>query len=246
MLELKSQEEMSLCAKLASKIIALGEEIGQVKAEGHNKHSGYDYVGYEQVNAMLRTYLVKHKLSIIPEVHDITETAHAGVNASGKPTTTIRTIVKGSMMLIDTETGYSIERKFVGADQDTGGKSVGQAVTEMLKRFELKLFHISTKSDIDPDSRTEELPDPKSPQPQPPRRPAAPSRPATPPQSATGSVFSETLMAEFNMDPDKVLIRFKEMKPDAANVASVNDLPGHTKAWISANLAKFQDCGLAQ
>jgi hypothetical protein len=237
--ELESQEGMMRRAKLASKIIAIGEVIGQVNPEGHNKHSNYDFVGYEQVNAILRTYLPKYKLSIIPEIYDIIETAYSGVNSLGKPTTTIRTIVKGSMMIVDTETGYSIERKFVGADQDTGGKSAGQAVTEMLKRFELKLFHISTKSDIDPDSRTNEHQEQPRQQPPQQRPPANKSQPQQ-------DKFSERLMAEFNLDPDKVLIRFKEMKPESKDTISVNDLPGHTKAWISANLAKFQDCGLAQ
>ncbi len=43
--------------------------------------------------------------------------------------------------------------KWSGADQDTNGKSCGQATTEAEKRFLFKLFKISCKGDEDPDSR---------------------------------------------------------------------------------------------
>jgi hypothetical protein len=223
----ESESQINM-AKLAMKIATIQHEIGQVKAEG--KNDKYDFIGYEQVNAILRKKLFEHKVAIVPSFQKVEEREFTSYNK-----TVTRTIVYGKAMIIDGETGVIIEVDIAGADQDYAGKSFGQACTEAVKRFELKLFHVSTKADIDPDSKN----DNPEPQPQPKRPPANKPQPQQ-------DKFSERLMAEFNLDPDKVLLKFKEMKPAAQDVVSVDDLPGTTKAYISANLAKFQDCGLAQ
>ena len=136
-------------AAIAKKIATISYEIGRVKPEGHNNHSNYDFIGYEQVNAILRNKLHEHGLAIIPEFKRAEE---RDMPISGKTWT--RTMIYGTVEIIDTETGESIFKDISGADQDVGGKSFGQACTEAVKRFELKLFHISTKSDIDPDNKT--------------------------------------------------------------------------------------------
>jgi len=143
-------------AAIAKKITLISHEIGKVKAEGHNSMGqGYNFIGYEQVNAILRTMLVKHGIAIIPEFNSSQER-----DFTAKDKFCIRTIVQGTAEIIDTETGASIIKNICGADQDYGGKSFGQACTEAVKRFELKLFHISTKGDIDPDSKTSVIPTP--------------------------------------------------------------------------------------
>ena len=140
-------EEM---ARLASKINAITAELGAVGQDGTNTQSHYNYTSYEQMNALMRKLLPAHGLSILPSVDDIKEYPYTTKNG----TPGVRTLVKASFLIVDCETGFSIERKFVGADQDFGGKSSGQAVTECTKRFLLKLFHVSSKNDVDPDSRT--------------------------------------------------------------------------------------------
>lgn len=144
-------------AGLAMKILAVSEELGAVEKE---KAGGlkYQYFGYEQLNAKLRVLLNKHKLALIPSISSYEERDIPG----GK---CIRTIVSGSMLIIDAETGASIERSMAGADQDYGGKSFGQAFTEAVKRFELKFFHVSTEEDIDPDSNQTTEPAKKPPLP---------------------------------------------------------------------------------
>jgi hypothetical protein len=139
-------------ARLASKINAITAELGAVGQDGTNTQSHYNYISYEQMNSLMRNLLPKHGLSIIPSIDDIREVPYTTKNGSPG----IRSIVKATFLIIDCETGFSIERRFVGADQDVGGKSGGQAVTECTKRFLLKLFHVSSKGDVDPDSRTVE------------------------------------------------------------------------------------------
>ena len=146
---MENKEQMELRKKLYAKVNAIGLELGQVKADGHNSFSNYNYISYEQVNARLRNLLPKHNLSISPSVIECQETQIPSGNKVA-----VRTIVKMNFTLTDLETGYSEDKLWYGADMDTGGKSFGQAVTESQKRFELKLFHISTQADADPDSKT--------------------------------------------------------------------------------------------
>ncbi len=150
---MQESEKMEFRAKLTQKINAMADAIGQVNAEGKNTHSNYNFVGYEQVNAIIRSLSPVHKINILPSIIDASETTFP--NNSGKQV--VRTTVKMSFLLTDTETGYCEERFSFGADQDTQGKSFGQAVTEAQKRFELKLFHISTKADADPDTKNTEV-----------------------------------------------------------------------------------------
>jgi len=140
-------------AKLAEKIALISSELGKIEMDGYNDHSRYGFISHEQITVNLRNLLLKHKVTIFPDVVDFDEVS--SISQKGKET--IRTKVKMEFTIVDTETGFSTCRKFSGADQDTGGKSMSQAITEAVKRFELKLFHISSKDDIDPDSKTTEV-----------------------------------------------------------------------------------------
>ncbi len=62
-----------------------------------------------------------------------------------------------SFDIIDTETGYKIVSQFTGSDQDYGGKSEQQAITQCNKYFLFNLFKISTKDEQDGDSKTTEI-----------------------------------------------------------------------------------------
>jgi hypothetical protein len=76
------------------------------------------------------------------------------VTQAGKDSTWTRTVLKMQFEIVDTETGYSETKLWFSADQDTGGKSMPQAVTEGCKRFKMKLFKFSSKGDVDPDNKT--------------------------------------------------------------------------------------------
>jgi len=138
-------------AKLAEKIAVISTELGKVEQDGENRHDHYRFISHEQMTTQLRGLLAKHKLVIFPSVVSYEE--KNTTTATGKQS--IRTIVTMQFTIVDTETGFSIVQTFTGADQDLKGKSMGQAITEAVKRFELKLFHVTSKDEIDPDSRGE-------------------------------------------------------------------------------------------
>jgi hypothetical protein len=148
-------------AKLCLKIEEISKEIGALKEDEKNVHSNYSYISYQQMDAKLRTMLSEKKLSIIPQIvkqHDeISTFIDKDSKGNEKQRQIIRTTVEGDFKIVDLETGYHIVRHWIGVDQDYGGKSGGQAITEFCKRFYFKLFKISSKEDIDPDSKTTEV-----------------------------------------------------------------------------------------
>jgi hypothetical protein len=139
--------------KLARKIVTIGKEIGQVTPDGHASGANYDFISYEQVNAILRKKLEEHGLAIIPSFDEMSD-EHILLKTKFGEKQVIRTKVIGRALIIDADTGEKIEVGIGGIDQDSGGKSSGQSITEAVKRFELKLFHISTQADVDPDTKT--------------------------------------------------------------------------------------------
>jgi len=136
---------------IQSKINEVIKRLGKVEKDGNNTFSRYKYISAEQINGLLRDILPEVGLNIKSEVTDSSETNFP--SKDGK--TVIRTVVMMLFTITDTDGGDKVEVRFGGADQDTGGKSYGQAVTEATKRFQLKNFFISDKDD--PDKGTVEI-----------------------------------------------------------------------------------------
>ncbi|NIA28835.1 MAG: hypothetical protein GWP06_02845 [Actinobacteria bacterium] len=148
-------EEHELIAKLGEKISNMCKSIGEVEKDGENKHSHYAYISSDNLLAHIRANLAPNRLSIIPNLDSIEEKSTVQEGQNGKKYWT-KTTVGMSFEIIDTETGYVKTLTWTGSDQDTGGKSMGQAITECTKRFYFKLFQVSSKEDKDIDSKTDE------------------------------------------------------------------------------------------
>lgn len=141
-------------ASIGKKISEMLKSFGVVSEDGENKFSNYGYISSNKMVGLMREHLSEFGLSVIPEVNDYKETVSVYTDANGNEKAWIRTVVEMNFEIIDTDTGFSIIKKFFGADQDTGGKSFGQAVTECCKRFYFKLFQVSSSDEKDPDGKT--------------------------------------------------------------------------------------------
>ena len=139
-------EKSEALAKLGEKLNKMAFDLGAMTADGNNTYSGYKYISHEQASAKATNLCAKYNVALIPS-YDRAEEREVG----GKLT---RTIVNGSVLILDCETGATIRAGMCGADQDTMGKSCGQAETEAFKRFLAKLFRFSTIDDRDPDSKS--------------------------------------------------------------------------------------------
>jgi len=146
-------ENNELRAKLGKKLAEISKLIGKMAQDGKNTHSGYKFISYEAVAGELRSAMASVGISIIPSIVEYKEQEIK----NNKGTQFVKTIVKMVFCIIDNETGYSETATWFGSDQDSGGKSFAQAITEGQKRFQMKLFNISSKGDIDPDSKTTEV-----------------------------------------------------------------------------------------
>ena len=148
-------------AKLGAKIERLSIAIGALAKDGNNSFSNYKYISNEQMVTALRHKCLEYGISIIPSFDGYEEKEFM----SDKGKLTIRTIVTMFYKIIDLETGHFEISKFVGAEQDTGGKSMQQAITQCTKYFYFKLFNVSSQEDKDADAVTNEIipptPEPK-------------------------------------------------------------------------------------
>lgn len=152
-----TKSDFQMVAKLHQKIQTCSQGIGKLENDGKNSFSNYKYISNVQMTTAMRSYLLPNKLSIVASVLDMDEREFA--NDKGK--LTVRSTVTMAFQIVDLETGYSIMESFVGAEQDTGGKSLQQAITQCTKYFYFKLFNVSSQDDIDPDSKTTEVNQPK-------------------------------------------------------------------------------------
>ena len=148
--KLTEQEKVT---RLYNKILSVMKIIGGVEMDGYNESSKYKYISSENMMAKLRAVLPTVGLIISPTMRDMTEQHFT----DGRGRIIIRTTISMDFELIDTETGYREIRHWIGADQDYGGKSGGQAATEACKRFYFKTFFVSSKDDADPDGKTIEI-----------------------------------------------------------------------------------------
>ena len=142
--------DMSMVAKINEKIQRCAQDIGKMAQDGTNTFSKYKYISNVAMVGAMRDKLLRNKLSIIPSVVDFTE---RDLTVGNKPA--IRTTVTMAFQITDLETGYSMIESFIGAEQDTGGKSMQQAVTQCCKYFYFKLFNVSSQDEIDGDEKTE-------------------------------------------------------------------------------------------
>ena len=141
----QGQNEMR--AALAKKILTVQSELGTLFKDGFNQKQNYAFVSYELVNSRLRDVLPRIGLVIIPGITRVQER-----DVQGRSGMVTRTLIEGTLTLVDCDTGFAMTQQIAGADNDTAGKSLGKAFTEMVKRAEMKLFHVTTIEERDPDA----------------------------------------------------------------------------------------------
>ncbi len=149
------EDQLEFQAKLAKKISKLGQEIGALAQDGRNEFTKYKYISNEQLVTALRNKAGECQVKVIPSVSAFNERDFQ--NDSGKLVT--RSTVTMVFKVIDLETGFHELFQFVGAEQDTGGKSMQQAVTQCVKYFYFKLLDVTSREDSDGDAKTTEASD---------------------------------------------------------------------------------------
>ena len=153
---MKPADALKLRAGLYAKVETISNAIGGLKKEGQASlggGKGYKFITHEQVTEAVRPLFKKHGLSVVFEVLEYNETPWEVIKTyNGNETRQqwVRTTITIAARITDTESGYQETLSFTGAEQDNGGKSMQQAISQAVKYCQFKLFKI-TENDTDGD-----------------------------------------------------------------------------------------------
>lgn len=136
---------------LASKLAAIGKEIGAVDKSGKNQQQNYNYIEYGVVAGRIRELFDKYHVIIIPNVVDIQQDEITNKYGGKGYHYTIK-------MIFDILNGDDPEDRetasWSGEASDYGDKGINKAETAGTKYFLMRLFNVSEKGEEEADKDT--------------------------------------------------------------------------------------------
>lgn len=146
-------QETKKAMSLASKLAAIGKEIGAVDKSGKNTQQNYNYIEYGVVAGRIRELFDKHHVIIIPNVDNIQQDEITN-KYGGKG---YHYILQMTFTLIN---GDDLEDRedatWAGEASDYGDKGINKAETAGTKYFLMRLFNVSEKGEEEADSKSPE------------------------------------------------------------------------------------------
>lgn len=138
---------------LASKLAAIGKEIGAVDKSGTNAQQNYKYIEYGVVAGRIRELFDKYHIIIIPSVDNVQQDEITN-KYGGKG---YHFILQMTFLLINGEDNEDREiSTWAGEASDYGDKGINKAETAGTKYFLMRLFNVSEKGEEDADGVTPE------------------------------------------------------------------------------------------
>ena len=137
---------------IAKKLVLIMGECSHVAKDGFNDFHKYSYASAAGVLETINAALVKHKVAsvVTPSIISSFDVANAKGNIEHQVT------VGCNILLIDSESGESIDLYGIGTGQDAGDKAVMKAETAAIKYAYLLSMAISTGDDPEADTGTDE------------------------------------------------------------------------------------------
>lgn len=137
---------------IAKKLVLIMSECSHVAKDGFNDYHKYKYASAAGVLEAINAALVKHKVAsvVTPAIISSFDVTNAKGNVEHQVT------VGCNILLIDSESGESIDLYGIGTGQDAGDKAVMKAETAAIKYAYLLSLAISTGDDPEADVRTDE------------------------------------------------------------------------------------------
>ena len=136
---------------LASKLAAIGKEIGAVDKSGRNAQQNYAYIEYGVVAGRIRELFDKYHIIIIPSVDSVQQDEITN-KYGGKGYHYVLTM---TFLLINGDDSEDRElASWTGEASDYGDKGINKAETAGTKYFLMRLFNVSEKGDEDADKTT--------------------------------------------------------------------------------------------
>lgn len=137
---------------IARKLVLIMGECAHVAKDGFNDYHKYKYASAAGVLEAINAALVKHKVAsvVTPAILSSFDVTNAKGNIEHQVT------VGCNILLIDSESGESIDLYGIGTGQDAGDKAVMKAETAAIKYAYLLSMAISTGDDPEADIKTDE------------------------------------------------------------------------------------------
>jgi len=132
---------------LAAKLVQVMGSVATVPKRGHNTFHNYDYAMEADVSEAVRRAMVEARVVMIPSLLDIREREMT----TRQQKTEIVTTVIMRYLIIDADTGATLEFHMPGSGQDPGDKGLAKAITAATKYAQLKAFQLSTGDDPEAD-----------------------------------------------------------------------------------------------
>lgn len=149
---------MTEIKNLATKLLAIMDDVKGVKKDGKNEFHRYSYAKEEDVVKAVRDAMIKHGVFMATSV---TESNHME-RKTRKGDAENLVNVKIQATFIDSKSGESITSLWEGDGQDSGDKGIYKAYAGAIKYLLLKTFMIPTGIDPEADSRQAESNAPKA------------------------------------------------------------------------------------
>lgn len=137
---------------IAKKLVLIMGECSHVAKDGFNDYHKYKYASAAGVLETINAALVKHKVAsvVTPTILSSFDVTNAKGNIEHQVT------VGCNILLIDSESGESMDLYGIGTGQDAGDKAVMKAETAAIKYAYLLSMAISTGDDPEADTKTDE------------------------------------------------------------------------------------------
>jgi hypothetical protein len=132
---------------LAAKLVTVMATVATVPKRGRNTFHNYDYATEADVAEAVRHAMVNARVVMIPSLVEIRE--REVTTRSNKPEVVTTVIMR--YLVIDADSGASLEFQMPGSGQDAGDKGLMKAVTAATKYAQLKAFQLSTGDDPEAD-----------------------------------------------------------------------------------------------
>lgn len=138
--------------KIAKKLVEIMKEVSYIEKKGRNTFHNYSYATSADVLEKINQALVKHNLCsvVLSELLRMDEVTTAKGNIEHLAT------VKVDVMLIDGDSGETVNFIGLGSGQDSGDKAIMKAQTAGIKYAYMMSFAIATGDDPEADSNTDE------------------------------------------------------------------------------------------
>lgn len=137
---------------IAKKLVMIMNECSHVAKDGFNDFHKYSYASAAGVLETINAALVKHKVAsvVTPSIISSFDVTNAKGNIEHQVT------VGCNILLIDSESGESVDLYGIGTGQDAGDKAVMKAETAAIKYAYLLSMAISTGDDPEADTGVDE------------------------------------------------------------------------------------------